>query len=483
MKTFEKFLVESSKQYKSLGDNTGKIDTKKGPGNILSDIEQKQFVKNEKSKKQVLRNLETQNKVKKNVIPDSKPPVTRFDPTEPFMDDDLGQRTGKTGDKVVNKPTTQTGKVVLGPDGKPLAYKGKNIPVASSTPGSTQLTGVKDSDLESIARGQETQAKRNLQTPKVDNKPKINTVKTDTVKTKNVVKKGPSKKYLELQKKARGILKDLKKEKTADDLVANQKTTIKPKIEKKFTTTQPSSATKNIGKNITTQTTSPKVVTKSFSDLGKDVKRATTQVTTGVGEVPKKVSPVKKILQRTGLTVDKTIKPENIGKSTKKIPKVTGNVVKAATKSSTKKALGKVFTGFGRAATGAVAVSDYLDTAKKEKAKGRGKTSQVVGGLSKALGGYIGGGIGAGLGGLAGGGVGSFATGTAGAIAGYELGSRAGEKLYNVGRQIVTGQKTFKQLRSDIVGASKDLKDKTVRTTKNLYNTGKKKVSDFIKDK
>ena len=483
MKTFEKFLVESSKQYKSLGDNTGKIDTKKGPGNILSDIEQKQFVKNEKSKKQVLRNLEPQNKVKKNVIPDSKPPVTRFDPTEPFMDDDLGQRTGKTGDKVVNKPTTQTGKVVLGPDGKPLAYKGKNIPVASSTPGSTQLTGVKDSDLESIARGQETQAKRNLQTPKVDNKPKINTVKTDTVKTKNVVKKGPSKKYLELQKKARGILKDLKKEKTADDLIANQKTTIKPKIEKKFTTTQPSSATKNIGKNITTQTTSPKVVTKSFSDLGKDVKRATTQVTTGVGEVPKKVSPVKKILQRTGLTVDKTIKPENIGKSTKKIPKVTGNVVKAATKSSTKKALGKVFTGFGRAATGAVAVSDYLDTAKKEKAKGRGKTSQVVGGLSKALGGYIGGGIGAGLGGLAGGGVGSFATGTAGAIAGYELGSRAGEKLYNVGRQIVTGQKTFKQLRSDIVGASKDLKDKTVRTTKNLYNTGKKKVSDFIKDK
>ena len=92
------------------------------------------------------------------------------------------------------------------------------------------------------------------------------------------------------------------------DLVANQKTTIKPKIEKKFTTTQPSSATQNIGKNITTQTTSPKVITKSFSDLGKDVKKATTQVTTGVGEAPKKVNPVTKVLQRTGLTVDKTIK-------------------------------------------------------------------------------------------------------------------------------------------------------------------------------
>ena len=478
MKTFEKFLVESSKQYKSLGDNTGKIDTKKGPGNILADIEQKQFVKNEKSKKQVLRNLEPQNQVKKNVIPDSKPPVTRYDPTEPFMDDDLGQRTGKTGDKVVNKPATQTSKVVLGPDGKPLAYKGKNIPVSEPKAGETMIKGIKDADLEKKALDQ---TRKDLLKQKVDTKPV--TITKPVTTTKNVVKKGPSKEYLELQKKARGILKDLKKEKTADDLVANQKTTIKPKIEKKFTTTQPSSATQNIGKNITTQTTSPKVITKSFSDLGNDVKRATTQVTTGVGEVPKKVSPVKKVLQRTGLTVDKTIKPENIGKSTRKIPKVTGNVVKAATKSSTKNVLGKVFTGFGRAATGAVAVSDYFDTAKKEKAKGRGKTSQVVGGLSKALGGYIGGGIGAGLGGLAGGGVGSFATGTAGAIAGYELGSRAGEKIYNVGRKIATGQKTFKQLRSDIVGASKDLKDKTVRTTKNLYNTGKKKVSDFIKDK
>jgi hypothetical protein len=296
--------------------------------------------------------------------------------------------------------------------------------------------------------------------------------------------------------KTQNLIKDLEKKITkpkpgeisrskelVKDLNPGTNTTIKPSVDKQFSTTQPSSASKNIGKNITTQTTSPKVITKSFSDLGKDIKKATNQVTTGVGEVPKKVSPVKKVLQRTGLTVDKTIKPENIGKSTRQVPKVTGNVVKAATKSSTKKILGKVFTGFGRAATGAVAVSDYLDTVKKEKAKGRGKTSQVVGGLSKAIGGYIGGGIGAGLGGLAGGGVGSFATGTAGAIAGYELGSRAGEKLYNVGRQIVTGQKTFKQLRSDIAGASKDLKDKTVRTTKNLYNTGKKKVSDFIKDK
>ena len=467
MKTFEKFLKES---YVGKDGNiyASKSEAEKTIAKInrLSDSERVtkglEGADPSKQLKGQSSNIKTRNV--------SKPPVTRFDPTEPFQDYD-----NVTTDRVSNKPPTQTSKVVLGPDGKPLAYKGKNIPVTAPKAGETMIKGIKDADLEKKALDQ---TRKNLLNPKVDTK-SVTTTKPVTT-TKNVVKKGPSQAYLNLQKKARGVLKNLKKE---AEIEAGDKTTIKPKIEKKFTITEPSSASKNIGKNVTTQTTSPKVVTKSFSDLGKDVKRATTQVTTGVGEVPKKVNPVTKVLQRTGLTVDKTIKPENIGKSTRQVPKVTGNVVKAATKSSTKKVLGKVFTGFGRAATGAVAVSDYLDTAKKEKAKGRGKTSQVVGGLSKALGGYIGGGIGAGLGGLAGGGVGSFATGTAGAIAGYELGSRAGEKLYNVGRKIATGQKTFKQLRSDIVGASKDLKDKTVRTTKNLYNTGKKKVSDFIKDK
>ena len=37
----------------------------------------------------------------------SKPPVTRYNPTEPFQDDDLGQRTGKTGDKLKYKQPTR----------------------------------------------------------------------------------------------------------------------------------------------------------------------------------------------------------------------------------------------------------------------------------------------------------------------------------------------------------------------------------------
>ena len=39
--------------------------------------------------------------------PPSKPPVTRYNPTEPFQDDDLGQRTGKTGDKLKYKQPTR----------------------------------------------------------------------------------------------------------------------------------------------------------------------------------------------------------------------------------------------------------------------------------------------------------------------------------------------------------------------------------------
>ena len=41
----------------------------------------------------------------------SRPPFTRFDNREPFSDDDLGQRTGKTGDKVVNKQQKPSNKV------------------------------------------------------------------------------------------------------------------------------------------------------------------------------------------------------------------------------------------------------------------------------------------------------------------------------------------------------------------------------------
>ena len=98
------------------------------------------------------------------------------------------------------------------------------------------------------------------------------------------------------------------------------------------------------------------------------------------------------------------------------------------------------------------AVKDAYDKAKKEKLKGRSRTSQILGGIAKGAGGYLGAAVGATLGTVTGGGVGSFALGTGGAIAGYNLGSRAGEYLYKKGRQYATGEKkiNFKQFMKNI---------------------------------
>ena len=158
-------------------------------------------------------------------------------------------------------------------------------------------------------------------------------------------------------------------------------------------------------------------------------------------------------LERTGLiptTPSKELKSGKVTKITKtdlKNPKVKTNIIKNTPKSL--KAL-RILGGLGRIAGGAYAVKDFIDTAKKEKALGRSKTAARLAGASKALGGYIGGGVGALAGGLAGGGVGSLVTGTAGGIAGYNVGSKIGDQIYRTGRNLVTGKKTFKQIRKDI---------------------------------
>lgn len=127
----------------------------------------------------------------------------------------------------------------------------------------------------------------------------------------------------------------------------------------------------------------------------------------------------------------------------------------------------KILRGLGRFAGGVYAGKDFYDKQKEERIKGRSKTSQIVGGLSKALGGYVGGAIGATAGTLAGGGLGSFALGTGGAITGYNIGSRIGDQLYKTGRQYATGErklnlgKTFKNLRNDINTNLKKIRNKS----------------------
>ncbi len=401
MKTFEKFLTESQKPIKGFGDaqfRTGTFDMANTQGQLRKEKER------EITKR--IENLANKNK-KKNVIPGSdKPPVTRFDPTEPFMDDDLGQRTGKTGDKVVNKPATQTSKVVLGPDGKPLAYKGKNIPVASSTPGSTQLTGVKDTDLEKIARGQETQAKRNLQTSKVET-PKVetpkNTVKVDqkssvddltkTTKRVNKVKTLTPRQLqnVKVKNQALKIIKDLGTEKKIEDAVRSR--------------------------NITKQ------ISKS-----RELKRLGFGDTKAARTINKKITELKPKVNITN-------------------PKIVSGTTDAAQKYSKLIKKAKFGRGLRTLGRGAGALTSYLDfkaTADKERRLGRGKTSQTIGGLSRSLGGYIGGALGAGLAAP----IPIPGARILGAIGGYTAGAATGEKLYNVGRKFLTrgtkiGGKTY----------------------------------------
>ena len=166
---------------------------------------------------------------------------------------------------------------------------------------------------------------------------------------------------------------------------------------------------------------------------------------------PKSPTDVKGVLtrgaERTGL---KSIKPkEKVGSKVKNIAKskVTKNIIKKTPK---RLVVNRALSGLGRVASGAFAVKDFMDTAKKEKALGRSKTAARLRGASKALGGYIGGGIGALAGGLAGGGVASAGLGIAGGIAGYSAGSKIGDQIYKTGRNLVTGKKTFKDLRKDI---------------------------------
>ena len=124
-----------------------------------------------------------------------------------------------------------------------------------------------------------------------------------------------------------------------------------------------------------------------------------------------------------------------------KTDKVTGLSGKDLKNLKGKVRAGGILKGAGRLAGGVFAVKDAYDKAKKERIKGRSKASQILGGIAKGAGGYIGGAIGATAGTLVGGGVGSFALGTGGAIAGYNLGSKAGEYLYKKGRQLATSKK------------------------------------------
>ena len=428
MKNFSEFLKvkngESLQEENKSSSSNKKTNIEKqlrGEKKI-SVVKNKNILNKDDSNSPVKKKVLNKSKPKNIVKPASKPPVTRFDPREPFQD-----YAPPTSDRVTNKPVSQTSKLVLGPDGKPLAYKGQNIPVKEPKVGETMIKGIPDADLEQKAIDQTR--KNLLKTNKVDTKP--------FTTTKNVIKKrGPSKRYIKLQKKANEVLKDIRKEKAKEDALAKQKTTIKPKIQKKFSTTLPSSSIQNVNKSVTSQNRSSKVITKSFSDLGKKSLKniSKSSVTTNISKPVKYKGFVDRIMQATGVK-------SPISKTLAKTDKVTGLSTNDLKNLKGKVRAGGILKGAGRFAGGVFAVKDAYDKGRIEKAKGRSKTSQVLGGIARGAGGYLGAAVGATLGTVAGGGVGSAVLGTGGAIAGYNVGTKVGDYLYKKGRQLATGKK------------------------------------------
>ena len=182
-----------------------------------------------------------------------------------------------------------------------------------------------------------------------------------------------------------------------------------------------------VGNNIS------KDIDKKITRSGNKIKTTSNKVTTNVSKPVKFKSFLDRVGKATGIEspITKKLSPNT---------KVTGsstNVNKLVTKAR----VGGLLKTAGRFAGGVFAAKDAYDKARIEKAKGRSKTSQILGGIARGAGGYLGAAAGATLGTIAGGGVGSAVLGTGGAIAGYNLGAKAGDYLYKKGRQLATGKK------------------------------------------
>ena len=295
--------------------------------------------------------------------------------------------------------------------------------------------------------------------------------------TKNVVKPD---KFTDLVKKFQGSYKDINKIKK---IPASEVKPVVPKKDPSFKISGTTSKTTPPSKPTFTKTDNP-----TFKDFKKrgisfDVKKSPTTVVTPVnpknkvslpfeagktnkgnvvtqstssavpsGGKPKvdlpdfvknkpKTNPIQKVItkgmQTTGL-IDKTKDVKPFTRTTDTITRNVGKVKPSR--------LGKYVRGAGRIIAPAFAIKDYLDTTAKTKAQGYSKTYSRAKGLTRALSGYIGGGIGATLGG----GVAGLPGAVGGGVAGYHYGQKIGDKAFDYGQKVVSGKKTFKDIRKDI---------------------------------
>ena len=146
---------------------------------------------------------------------------------------------------------------------------------------------------------------------------------------------------------------------------------------------------------------------------------------------------VKKGMETTGL-IDKKVDTKPFSRTKDTITTQVGSKVKTPR-------LGKYIRGAGRVIAPIYAIKDYVDTTRKARAQGYGKTYSRAKGITKALSGYIGGGIGATFGGCLG-----IPGAIAGCVGGYHYGSKLGDKAFDYGQKVVSGKKTFKDIRKDI---------------------------------
>ncbi len=298
--------------------------------------------------------------------------------------------------------------------------KGERVPISKAT---RQDVGMAPKDLENVTPDSDKVGKGlGKADPSKNLKGQSSDVKT---KRENIVKNKT--------KKISGDGKIVIKPKRGD--IKLEREIIKQQTPGTNTTINPyksGSIVKTRSNKITTNVTNTRDVLKSIE---KGSRRIITKpsVTTNVTDPKKYKGFFDRVAKATGVEnpITKKLSPNT---------KVTGSSVNATKKLVTKARVGGLLKGAGRFAGGAFAAKDAYDKARIEKVKGRSKTSQILGGIARGAGGYLGAAAGATLGTVAGGGVGSAVLGTGGAIAGYNVGSKAGDYLYKKGRQLATGK-------------------------------------------
>ena len=368
----------------------------------------------------------------------------------------MGKITGdvkQAASDLKNKMFTSDGgkkitSVVRDQSGRTLAYPSNEVMTrVRTTSGQTTNVGggiVTDKDLRDASKikNPEKFAGTSGQT---ENQPKQNVVK----------KKGPSTQYRQLQNKARGILKDLAKEKTAgknvikpkldfdltgnkiDDSVKSVRTnrrTINKVYKPNVTQTRGSGITVNKGGGATASTSPDlnKIVNRKRTNvIDKVFGSGDTKITTNLKEprtITKVINPDVKTKPKTTTTTVNQVKTQT-QKPLKGFKQFrTDSITRKGVKNVAKGFAGKATKVLGIAGLALDAGQTFRDTYKRSQAQGHSKQRSIGKSLAKIGGGIIGGALGGTVGSVAGPG-GSFVGAGLGYAGGKELGGRAFDKL------------------------------------------------------